>query len=181
MAHWNGGPSILRPPAGAVSLRYRGVFELRPIGKKRQANRNVRPLGESFHSFRSLPPKNLPEEKLGVGGPSCPVDGWGLFIAGLNRRGPRFRRWSNVNFVFRLSLNLYRLFSSSVEAGRIPERSEAGPKRAIFTASPKFTQWNRSRTGNCDKSRPGRSPGGSCYCCPASVNRRTQGPLDPVN
>jgi hypothetical protein len=27
-----------------------------------------------------LPPKNLPEEKIGVGGPSCPVDSWGLFI-----------------------------------------------------------------------------------------------------
>ena len=83
-------PAFCPLQAGAVSLRYRGVLELQHIGKKRQANRNIGLLGESVFSFRFLPPKNLPEEKLGVGGPSCPVDSWGLFIASVNRRALGF-------------------------------------------------------------------------------------------
>ena len=37
-------------------------------------------------------------------------------------------RESNLNFLFRLSLEFYRLVSSSVARGSIPERSEAGPR-----------------------------------------------------
>lgn len=64
-------------------------------------------------------------------------------------------RWkSNLNFVFQLSLEFYGLVSSSVARGLIPERSEASPKTGGLHSLAEIKRWNRSRTGNCGKSRP---------------------------
>jgi hypothetical protein len=74
------------------------------------------------------------------------------------------RRQSNLNFLFRLSLKFYRLVSSSVARGSIPERSEASRRLHGLHGLAEIKQWNRSRTGNCGNEPSGDRPDGSFYC-----------------
>jgi hypothetical protein len=67
--------------------------------------------------------------------------------------------WSNLNFVFRLSLEFYRLRSSSVEAGGRPERSEADLKTARTSRLAEIsdgTGWSRQLRPEPSGVTPGR-------------------------
>ena len=76
---------------------------------------------------------------------------------------PTVRRESNVNFLFRLSLEFYRLVSSSVARGSIPNDQRPVRRPLGFHGLAEIKQWNRSRTGNCGKEPSGDRPDGSCY------------------
>ncbi len=93
------------------------------------------------------------------------------------------RRQSNLNFLFRLSLKFYRLVSSSVARGSIPERSEASRRPHGLHGLAEIKQWNRSRTGNCGNEPSGDRPDGSFYCWAALAGARrsirSQDPLRP--
>jgi hypothetical protein len=56
--------------------------------------------------------------------------------------------------VFRLSLEFYRLISSSVEAGRIPERSEAGLKATRSSRPRRISAVEPVTDRNCSWNRP---------------------------
>jgi hypothetical protein len=96
---------------------------------------------------------------------------------------PAVRRQSNLNFLFRLSLKFYRLVSSSVARGAIPERSEAIRRPSDLHGLAEIKQWNRSRTGNCGNEPSGDRPDGSFYCWAALAGARrsirSQDPLRP--
>jgi hypothetical protein len=96
---------------------------------------------------------------------------------------PAVRRQSNLNFLFRLSLKFYRLVSSSVARGSIPERSEASRRLHGLHGLAEIKQWNRSRTGNCGNEPSGDRPDGSFYCWAALAGARrsirSQDPLRP--
>ena len=93
------------------------------------------------------------------------------------------RRQSNLNFLFRLSLKFYRLVSSLVARGSIPERSEASRRPHGLHGLAEIKQWNRSRTGNCGNEPSGDRPDGSFYCWAALAGARrsirSQDPLRP--
>ena len=91
---------------------------------------------------------------------------------GHNAAHPTVRRQSNLNFLFRLSLKFYRLISSSVARGSIPERSEASRRLHGLHGLAEIKQWNRSRTGNCGNEPSGDRPGGSFYCWAALARVR---------
>jgi hypothetical protein len=73
------------------------------------------------------------------------------------------RRESNVNFLFQLSLEFYRLVSSSVARGTIPNDQRPVRRPLGFHGLAEIKRWNRSRTGNCGKEPSGDRPDGSCY------------------
>ena len=87
------------------------------------------------------------------------------------------RRQSNLNFLFRLSLKFYRLVSSSVARGSIPERSEASRRPHGLHGLAEIKQWDRSRTGNCGNEPSGDRPDGSFYCWAALAGGGVQSDL----
>ena len=93
-------------------------------------------------------------------------------------RDVEFCRGSNLNFLFRLSLNFYRLVSSSVARGSIPNDQRPVRRPLGFHGLAEIKQWNRSRTGNCGKEPSGDRPDGSCYCWHALARMRGRA-LDP--
>ena len=91
---------------------------------------------------------------------------------GHNAAHPAVRRESNLNFLFRLSLKFYRLVSSSVARGSIPERSEASPKTAR-SSRPRRNQAMEPVTNRQLRKEPsGDRPDGSFYCWPALAGAR---------